>query len=221
MAGVLIPTVVDGAEHYGRAYDIYSLLLKNRAIFLGTAVTQESANLIVAELLYLSHESPDQPIHLYIHSPGGDAYAGFAIYDAMQMISAPVYTYAVGMTASMGTILLASGAKGHRYALPHATIHMHPASSGAQGYTNDVRIAFREQERVQIQMFHLMSKHTGRDWQEIERHYERDRWVHAVEAKEFGLIDHVIGNVNDLVIGTSGDQLLLAGNAPKQISSVN
>ena len=217
MAGAVIPMVVDGAEQWDHAYDIYSLLLKNRAVFLGTPVSQESANIVVAQLLYLSSVSPDQPIHLYINSPGGDAYAGFAIYDAMQMVDAPVYTYAVGMTASMGTILLAAGAKDHRYALPHATIHMHPASSGAQGYTDNVRIALREQERVSTQMFYLLSKHTGRNWQEIEQHFIRDRWLHALDAQTFGLIDQVLGNINDLVIGTNAGELELADSSPKQL----
>ena len=160
--------VIDNSGRGERAYDIYSLLLKERIVFLGTPITDQVANLIVAQLLYLNGEDPNQPINMYINSPGGSIYAGLAIYDTMQMIPAPVATYAVGVTASMGTVLLAAGAKGKRYALPHATIHMHPASSGAQGYTEDVRIAFREQERVQTQLFHLVGKHTGHDWKEIE-----------------------------------------------------
>lgn len=144
----VIPMVIDSSARGERAYDIFSLLLKERIVFLGTPITDQIANLIVAQLLYLNSEDPNQNINMYINSPGGSIYAGLAIYDTMQMIQAPVSTYAVGVTASMGTVLLASGAKGRRYALPHATIHMHPASSGAQGYTEDVRIAFREQEQI-------------------------------------------------------------------------
>jgi len=145
----VIPMVIDSNSRGERAYDIYSLLLKERIVFLGTKVDDVSANLIVAQLLYLNSIDPKKEINLYINSPGGSVYAGLAIYDAMQMIQAPVSTVAVGVTASMGTALLTSGRKGKRYALPHATIHMHPTGGGAQGYTEDVRIATREQERLQ------------------------------------------------------------------------
>jgi ATP-dependent Clp protease, protease subunit len=195
----LIPMVVDGAEHYGRSYDIYSMLLKNRIIFLGSPINQEIANVVVAQILYLGSDGPKQPIHLYINSPGGEVYAGLAMYDAMQMVDAPVYTYAVGMTASMATGLLAAGAAGHRYALAHATIHQHPSSSGMKGYTPDVQIALREQERLQTQLFHLIAKHSGHTWQEIERDFTRDRFMHAVEAKAYGLIDHIIGSTDDVI----------------------
>jgi ATP-dependent Clp protease protease subunit len=210
MTSILVPTVVDGAQPVERAYDIYSLLLKNRVIFLSTPVEPQIANLVIAQLLYLNADGPGQPIHLYISSPGGDVYSGFAIYDAMQMVEAPVYTYAVGITASMGTALLAAGAKGHRYALSHATIHMHPATSGARGYTEDVRLAFREQERVQTQLFHLLGKHTGHDWRTIERDFERDRWMHAVEAQQYGLVDHILGNIGDVVIRLDRGEIELA-----------
>jgi ATP-dependent Clp protease protease subunit len=199
MPNNLIPMVVDGTEHYGRSYDIYSMLLKNRIIFLGSPINQEISNTIVAQILYLGSEAPKQPIHLYINSPGGEVYAGFAMYDAMQMVDAPVYTYAVGMTASMATVLLAAGAAGHRYTLPHATIHQHPSSSGMRGYTPDVQIALREQERVQTQLFHLLGKHTGHTWQQVERDFTRDRFMHALEAKEYGIIDHILGDSNDVI----------------------
>lgn len=195
----VIPMVIDSNGHGERAYDIYSLLLKERIVFLGTAVTDASANLIVAQLLYLNSIDPKRDINLYINSPGGNVYAGLAIYDAMQMIQAPVCTFAVGITASMGTALLCSGRKGRRYALPHATIHMHPTSGGSQGYTEDVRISTREQERIQVQLFHLMAKHTGHTWKEIEDYFLRDRYLNAVEAKSFGLIDEVLGDISDLV----------------------
>lgn len=192
--------VIDGSGHGERAYDIYSLLLKERIVFLGTKVDDTIANLIVAQLLYLNSLDQTRPINLYINSPGGSVYAGLAIYDAMQMIQAPVSTVAVGVTASMGTALLTSGRKGKRYALPHATIHMHPTSGGAQGYTEDVRISTREQERIQAQLFHLIGKHSGHSWKEIEEFFLRDRFMSSVEAKEFGLIDEVLGSVEDVVV---------------------
>lgn len=196
----VIPMVIDSSDRGERAYDIFSLLLKERIIFLGTKVDDVSANLIVAQLLYLNSVDSKKPISLYINSPGGNVYAGLAIYDAMQMISAPVSTVAVGVTASMGTALLTSGAKGKRYSLPHATIHMHPTSGGAQGYTEDVRISTREQERIQTQLFHLIGKHTGHSWQEIESYFLRDRFMDAVEAKSFGLIDEVLGDIQDIMV---------------------
>ena len=132
-------------------------------------------------------------------------YAGLAIYDAMQMIQAPVSTVAVGVSASMGTALLTSGQKGKRYALPHATIHMHPTGGGAQGYTEDVRIATREQERLQAQLFHLMGKHSGHTWQEIEEYFLRDRYLNAIEAKAFGLVDEVLGDGSDIISITNAE----------------
>ena len=201
----VVPMVIDSSSRGERAYDIYSLLLKERIIFLGTPINDQVANLIVAQLLYLNSEDPNQGINMYVNSPGGSIYAGLAIYDTMQMIPAPVSTYAVGVTASMGTVLLSSGAKGKRYALPHATIHMHPASSGAQGYTEDVRVAFKEQERIQTQLFHLVGKHTGHDWQEIEKDFERDRYMNALDAKEYGLVDEVLGDTSDIVIVDDGE----------------
>lgn len=200
----IIPMVIEANGRGERAYDIYSLLLKERIVFLGTKIDDQVANVIVAQLLYLNSIDPKQPINLYINSPGGHVYAGLAIYDAMQMIQAPVSTVAVGVTASMGTALLTSGHKGKRYALPHATIHMHPTGGGAQGYTEDVRIATREQERIQAQLFHLMGKHSGHTWQEIEEYFIRDRYLNALEAKAFGLIDEVLGDVNDIITIDTG-----------------
>jgi ATP-dependent Clp protease protease subunit len=153
----------------------------------------------VAQLLHLNNQNQTQTINLYINSPGGNVYAGLAIYDTMQMIKAPVSTVAVGVSASMGTALLTAGCKGKRYALPHATIHMHPTGGGAQGYTEDVRIATHEQERIQAQLFHLIGKHSGHTWKEIEDYFLRDRFMNAMEAKSFGLIDEVLGDTKDIV----------------------
>ncbi|HET7179815.1 MAG TPA: ATP-dependent Clp protease proteolytic subunit [Chryseosolibacter sp.] len=200
----IVPMVIDNNGRGERAYDIYSLLLKERIIFLGTGIDDAVANLVVAQLLYLNSVDQKSQINLYINSPGGSVYAGLAIYDAMQMIQAPVSTVAVGVSASMGTALLASGAKGKRFALPHATIHMHPTGGGAKGYTEDVRIATREQERIQTQLFHLIGKHTGHSWREIEEYFLRDKFMSAPEAKAFGLIDEVLGDVSNVIVVNSG-----------------
>ncbi|NML23143.1 ATP-dependent Clp protease proteolytic subunit [Pseudoflavitalea sp. G-6-1-2] len=191
----IIPTVIDTTTR--GAYDIYSLLLKERIIFLGTAIDDNIANLVVAQLLYLDSEN-HQPISLYVHSPGGVIYAGFAIYDTMKMLKSPVSTIAVGFTGSMGTVLLSAGTKGQRYALPHATVHMHPAGGGAKGYTEDVRIAYQEQERLQDQLFYLLAQNTGHPYEEIESMYRRDKFMNAEEAKEFGFVDEILGDANDL-----------------------
>lgn len=195
----VIPMVIDSKGVNERAYDIYSLLLKERIVYLGTAIDDQVANVIVAQLLYLNSQDQQRQIDLYINSPGGSTYAGLAIYDAMQMIAAPVSTLSVGFTGSMATALLTSGAKGKRHALPHATIHMHPAGGGAKGYTEDVRIATREQERIQTQLFHIIGKNTGHSWKEIEAFFIRDRFLNAREAKEYGLIDEVLGDTSDLI----------------------
>ncbi len=200
----VIPMVIDNSSRGERAYDIFSLLLKERIIILGTAIDDAVANVIVAQLLYLNSLDAKQPIQLYIQSPGGVVYAGLAIYDTMQMITAPVHTLCVGFTGSMGTALLTSGAKGKRYALPHATIHMHPTGGGSKGYTEDVRIATREQERLQIQLFHLMGKHSGHTWKEIEDFFIRDRYLSAPEAKAFGLVDEILGDASEVVKLDSG-----------------
>ncbi|GAA0892760.1 ATP-dependent Clp protease proteolytic subunit [Fulvivirga kasyanovii] len=195
----VIPMVIDNSGRGDRAYDIYSLLLKERIIFLGGPINQSVASIVVAQLLYLNSADPKKPINLYIQSPGGEVYAGLAIYDTMKMLSASVLTYCVGFTGSMGTFLLSAGEKGKRFALPHATIHMHPTGGGAKGYTEDVRIATHEQERLQTQIFHLMGKHTGHTWQEIEDFFIRDKYLNAQEAKDYGIVDEILGDTSDLV----------------------
>ncbi|RYZ55702.1 MAG: ATP-dependent Clp protease proteolytic subunit [Sphingobacteriales bacterium] len=192
----LIPTVVDSSTR--GAYDIYSLLLKERIIFLGTGIDDQVANLIVAQLLYLDSEN-HAPISMYINSPGGMVYAGLAIYDTMKRLKSPVSTVSVGFTGSMATVILSTGAAGKRYALPHSTVHMHPSSGGAKGYTEDVRIAYREQERLQGQIFHLMARHAGRTVEEVEDAFRRDRFMNAEEARLFGLVDEVLGETDDLL----------------------
>lgn len=193
---MIIPTVIDSATR--GAYDIYSLLLKERIVYLGTAIEENVANLIVAQLLYLDSENHN-PIMLYLNSPGGIVYSGFAIYDTMLKLKSPVSTIAVGFCGSMSTFLLTAGQKGQRYALPHATIHMHPTGGGAKGYTEDVRIAYKEQERLQNQIFYLMGKFSGRTREEIEELFRRDRFMNSVEALHYGFIDEVLGDTDDLI----------------------
>ncbi len=201
----IIPTVIEQTGRGERYMDIYSLLLKERIIFLGTPINDQVANTIVAQLLWLNHDDPERDIQLYINSPGGHVYAGLAIYDTMQMIQAPVSTWAVGVTASMATVLLAAGAKGKRYALPHSTIHMHPAGGGAQGYTPDVRIQVRELERLQNANFSILAKHTGQSIEQIEHDFDRDRYMYAQEAKEYGLVDHIFGEPDPAMAGPEQD----------------
>jgi ATP-dependent Clp protease protease subunit len=188
----LIPMVIETTGRGERAYDIYSLLLRNRIIFLGTPINDQVANLIVAELLFLSSEDPEAPIQMYINSPGGQIYAGMAIYDTMQMITNPISTLAVGMTASFGTVLLTAGAKGQRYALPNATIHMHQPLGGVQGQASDIEIQAREILRLKDQLNMIMAQHTGQTIETIERDTNRDFYLDAKGAVEYGLVDQVM-----------------------------
>jgi ATP-dependent Clp protease protease subunit len=188
----LIPMVIETTGRGERAYDIYSLLLRNRIIFLGTPINDQVANVIVAQLLYLSSEDPESPIQMYINSPGGQVYAGMAIYDTIQMIPNPVSTLAVGMTASFGTVLLTAGTKGQRYALPNATIHMHQPLGGAQGQASDIEIQAREILRLKGDLNQILARHTGRTVEEIERDTNRDFYLDAQAAVEYGLVDQVM-----------------------------
>ena len=193
----VIPMVIETTGRSERAYDIYSLLLRERIIFLGTPINDQIANLIVAQLLYLNREDPEREIQMYINCPGGIIYAGLAIYDTIQQITAPVSTFAVGVTASMGTVLLAAGAQGRRFALPHATIHMHQAHGGSQGYTSDVEIQYREMKRQQDLLFGIISRHTGQTIAQVADDFERDRWMDAQAAKEYGIVDDIFGEPVD------------------------
>jgi len=189
----MVPMVVESTGRGERAYDIFSLLLKERIVFLGTPVTDQVANLIVAQLLFLNREDPEQEIQMYINSQGGAIYPGLAIYDTMQQIQAPVSTFALGWTASMGTVLLAAGEAGRRYALPHSTIHMHPAGGGAQGYAPDVEIQYKELKRMQDLLHGILSRHTGQTVEQIAEDFERDRFMDAAGAKKYGLVDDILG----------------------------
>ena len=189
---MLVPVVVEQTSRGERAYDIYSLLLKERIVFLGTPVNDQVANVIVAQLLWLDRENPDREIQLYINSPGGEIYPGLAIYDTMRILRAPVSTIAVGWTASLGTVLLAAGKKGRRYALPHATIHMHPAGGGARGYAPDVEIQYKELKRMQDLLHGILAKHTGQPADKIADDFDRDFFMDAQSAVDYGLVDEVL-----------------------------
>ena len=188
----VIPMVIESSGRGERAYDIYSLLLKERIIFLGTPIDDQVANLIVAQLLFLNHEDPEREIQMYINSPGGVIYAGLAIYDTMQMISNPISTVAVGVTASFGTVLLTAGTKGRRYALPNATIHMHQPLGGAQGQATDIEIQAKQILRLKSLLLGIMAKHTGQPLEVIERDSDRDYYLEARQAVEYGLVDQVL-----------------------------
>lgn len=188
----VIPMVIESSGRGERAYDIYSLLLKERIIFLGTPIDDQVANLIVAQLLFLNHEDPEREIQMYINSPGGVIYAGLAIYDTMQMISNPISTVAVGVTASFGTVLLTAGTKGRRYALPNATIHMHQPLGGAQGQATDIEIQAKQILRLKALLLGIMAKHTGQPLEVIERDSDRDYYLEAKGAVEYGLVDQVL-----------------------------
>ncbi len=194
----LIPMVIESTGRGERAYDIYSLLLKNRIVFVGSPINDQIANLIVAQLLYLDQESPEQQINMYINCPGGQVYAGLAIYDTMQLVTAPIATYAVGVTASFGTILLVAGEEGMRYALPHATIHLHQPLGGAQGQATDIEIQAKEILRLREKINNILVKHTGQDPDVIDRDTDRDFYMDAEGAMEYGIVDHVLSSSQEL-----------------------
>jgi len=188
----VIPMVIDSSGRNERAYDIYSLLLKERIIFLGTPIDDQVANVIVAQLLFLNHEDPEKEIRMYINSPGGLIFAGMAIYDTMRIISNPISTTAVGVTASFGTVLLAAGTKGRRYALPHATIHIHQPLGGAQGQATDIAIAAKQIMRQKEILNQILAEHTGQSLEVIERDTDRDFYLDAKGAVDYGLVDQVL-----------------------------
>lgn len=192
----IIPTVIESNARGERYMDIYSLLLKERIIFLGTQIDDQIANVVVAQLLYLAREDPDKDISLYIHSPGGVVTAGLAIYDTMQLIQPDVSTICVGSAYSMGTVLLCAGAKGKRFALPNATIHMHQGRAGTQGQITDIKIAAREFERLDEVVANILAKHTGQPLEKIRQDTDRDIYFNAEQAVEYGLIDGILHPAN-------------------------
>ena len=188
----IVPMVVETTARGERAYDIYSLLLKERIIFLGTGIDDQVANSIVAQLLFLDREDPERDISVYVNSPGGMIYAGLAIFDTMNLIRADVSTIAVGVTASMGTVLLSAGAKGKRYSLPNTTIHMHQALGGGSGQATDVEIAARELLRNNDKIRRMLADATGQTMERIKADTDRDVYMTADEAKDYGLIDEIL-----------------------------
>jgi len=184
--------VIENTGRGERAYDIYSLLLKERIVFVGTPIDDQIANLIVAQLLYLSKEDPEKGIQMYINSPGGIIYSGMAVYDTMKMIPNKISTVAVGVTASFGTVLLAAGTKGQRYALPHATIHMHQPLGGASGQASDIEIQAKEILRLKSKLNIILSEATGQPLEVIERDTERDFYMDAEAAVSYGIVDKVL-----------------------------
>jgi ATP-dependent Clp protease protease subunit len=198
MATIYPPYVIERSSRGERTYDIFSRLLMDRIIFLGTPINDDVANIIIAQLLYLQADNPDRDIHLYINSPGGSVSAGLAIYDTMQFLKSPVNTICMGLAASMGAFLLAAGRKGKRLALPHSRIMIHQPSGGAQGTAADIEIQAREILYLRHQMNELMSKHTGQPVEQIERDIVRDKFMSAPEAVTYGLIDQVITHRGEL-----------------------
>ncbi len=193
----IIPYVVESTNRGERVYDIYSRLLRDRIIFIGTPIDDQIANIVVAQLLFLDYEDPERDVQLYIHSPGGSVTAGLAIYDTMQFIRPDVSTICIGSSASMATILLCAGAKGKRLALPNATIHMHPAGVGQiGGYAPDVEIQARELLRMQSKIRQLMAQHTGQTLEKVSHDFDRDLYMDAKQALDYGIIDEVMTNMN-------------------------
>jgi ATP-dependent Clp protease, protease subunit len=194
----LIPMVVESTGRGERAYDIYSMLLNQRIVFLGTPINDQVANVIVAQLLYLANEDPEKDIQFYINSPGGQITSGLAIYDTMQLISAPVTTVAVGMAASMGTILLTGGTAGRRYALPSSTIHLHQPLGGVQGQAADIEIEAREILRMRDMLNSILKRHTGLTDEHIKQYTDRNFYMTAEKAVELGIIDKVLFNEREV-----------------------
>ncbi len=201
----IIPMVVETGPRGERAFDIYSLLLRERIVFLGTPIVDQTANLIIAQLLFLEREDPDKDINLYIHSPGGVISAGLAIHDTMQLIRCDVSTISVGMTASMGTVLLTAGTRGKRYALPNSTIHMHQPMGGAQGQASDVEIAAREILRLQDKLRTILSDNTGQPYDKIAQDTDRDYYLTPEQALDYGIIDEILGMGEDEEEESDGD----------------
>ncbi len=200
MPTIYPPYVIERSSRGERTYDIFSRLLMDRIIFLGTPINDDVSNIIIAQLLFLEADNPERDIHLYINSPGGSVSAGMAIYDTMQWLKSPVNTICMGLAASMGAFLLAAGRKGRRSALPHSRIMIHqPSQGGGGGTASDIEIQAREILYLRSKMNDLMAKHTGRAVEQIERDTDRDRFMSADEAKDYGMIDNVIAHRGELV----------------------
>ena len=194
----LIPMVIEQSSRGERAYDIYSRLLKDRIIFLGSAMNDEGANLLIAQLLFLESEDPEKDINFYINSPGGSVTSGLAVYDTLQYIKPDVTTVCIGQAASMGALLLAAGATGKRYSLPHSRILIHQPMGGFQGQASDIEIQAKEILRMKDTLNQILVKHTGKNLERIKQDTDRDYFMSGAEAKDYGIVDHVIANRDDL-----------------------
>ena len=190
----IVPAVVETTPRGERVYDIYSMLLKERIIFLGTPIFDQVANSVIAQLLHLEREDPDRDISIYINSPGGEVHAGLAIMDAMHLNRCDVATYCVGLCASMATVLLSSGTPGKRYAMPNSTIHMHQAMGGAQGQASDIEIEAREAIRINDKLRDILAENTGQDPERIRRDFDRNFYMTSQQAKEYGMIDEILAS---------------------------
>ncbi len=195
---ILIPMVIEQTGRSERAYDIYSRLLKDRVLFIGTPIDDNVANLVVAQLLFLQMEEPDKDINLYINSPGGSITSGLAIYDTMQFLKCDVATYCIGQAASMGAVLLAAGAKGKRYVLPNSRVMIHQPWGGVQGVATDISIQAKEILGMKAKLNEILAKHTGQTVEKIEKDTDRDYFMSAVESKNYGIVDEVVTNVRTL-----------------------
>ena len=194
----VIPMVIDQSSRGERAYDIYSRLLKDRIVFLGTAMNDEVANLLIAQFLFLESEDPDKDINFYINSPGGIVTSGMAVYDTMQYIKPDVTTVCIGQAASMGALLLTAGAKGKRYSLPNSRIMIHQPMGGFQGQASDIEIQAKEIMRMKETLNDILKRHTGKSLKQIQKDTDRDYFMSGLEAKAYGIVDHVIRNRDDL-----------------------
>ncbi|MGA3171144.1 MAG: ATP-dependent Clp protease proteolytic subunit [Chthoniobacteraceae bacterium] len=216
IGNILIPTVVEKTGRGEAAYDIYSRLLKDRIIFLGTPIDDHVANVVIAQLLFLQMEDPKKDVNLYINTPGGSVTSGLAIYDTMQFLTCDVTTYCLGMAASMGAVLLAAGAKGKRFVLPNADIMIHQVSGGAQGTASDVERTVEYMFKLKKRLIRILAQHTGKDEETVQRDSDRDYYMTSFEAKDYGLVDQVVQSRKELKIepAANGDADIKAAEAP-------
>ena len=210
----LIPMVVEQTNRGERAYDIFSRLLKDGIVFIGTPIDDQVANVAIAQLLFLANEAPDQDIHLYLNSPGGVVYSGLAIYDTIQMIKPDVATYCIGMSASMAAVLLASGTQGKRFALPNSRVMIHQGSAGFRGAVPDIEVVARETISLTTKLTEILAMHTGQEFDRVKRDTERDYYMTAAEAKEYGVVDEVMEPAHKVVTASSNGST--NGNAKKK-----
>jgi len=220
-ASLLVPMVIEQTGRGERSYDIYSRLLKDRIVFIGTAVDDHVANLVVAQMLFLQMEDPKRDINLYINSPGGSVTAGLAIYDTMQFVTCDVSTYCVGIAASMGAVLLAAGTKGKRFALPNSDIMIHQVSGGAQGTASDVERTVEWMFKMKRRLIHILAQHSGKTEEQVKIDSDRDYWMSAEEAKTYGLVDEVVKSRKDVSAETlphKGENSAPARDLPAQLA---